>query len=54
MKCLPTLICVKGQRSSVWLILMKRAYTAYEYLKELGGDLGDTFAHGIPIGLLVT
>lgn len=22
--------------------------------RRLGGDLGDTFAHGIPIGLLVT
>lgn len=43
-----------GERSSAWLIMMKRAYTAYTYLKELGGDWGDTFAHGIPIGLMVT
>lgn len=36
-------------------MVMRRAYTAHEYLKELGGDCGgDTFAHNDPIGLLVT
>lgn len=38
----------------VSLIMMKRAYTAYEYFKELGGDLRDTFADGVPIGLVGT
>lgn len=36
-------------------VVMRRAYTAHEYLKELGGDSGgDTIAHNDPIGLLVT
>lgn len=49
----PNALLSAGVHQPVAMIMMKRAYTAYEYLKELGGDLVDTFAHGIPIGLLV-
>ena len=39
-------------KENAFLIMKKKAYTVYEYFKELGGDLWDKFAKGVPIGLV--